>query len=205
MKIGFPERGRSGRSILLVKNWEFDFEDNVLFMNANLTIERGEKIAIIGPNRCGKNTLLKLIMVLETIEEVAEDWRIDDIRGLLGHCNFKSDMLDHKVSLLSGSEKVFLNGIFDHYFNACHSRCTNQDFLDLFKFQDKLYAQSRSVFSTFNPWSSLFLFGPPSFYSEGEERLPAAMVVREEVDGDYKKSEGGRSLEIEHDERREKA
>ncbi|KAK4259303.1 hypothetical protein QN277_005647 [Acacia crassicarpa] len=43
--------------------------------------------------------------VLETIEEVAGDWRIDDIRGLLGHCNFKSDMLDRKVSLLSGSEK----------------------------------------------------------------------------------------------------
>lgn len=37
----------------------------VLFNRANLTIERGEKIAIIGPNGCGKSTLLKLIMGLE--------------------------------------------------------------------------------------------------------------------------------------------
>lgn len=44
--------------------------------------------------------------MLETVEEAAEDWRIDDIKGLLGRCNFKSDMLDRKVSLLSGGEKV---------------------------------------------------------------------------------------------------
>ena len=37
----------------------------VLFNKANLTIERGEKIAIIGSNGCGKNALLKMIMGLE--------------------------------------------------------------------------------------------------------------------------------------------
>jgi ATPase subunit of ABC transporter with duplicated ATPase domains len=47
--------------------------------------------------------------VLETVAEVAEDWRLDDIKGLLGRCNFKADMLDRKVSLLSGGEKVILN------------------------------------------------------------------------------------------------
>lgn len=36
-----------------------------LFNKANLIIEKGEKIAIIGPNGCGKSTLLKLIMGLE--------------------------------------------------------------------------------------------------------------------------------------------
>ncbi|XP_030946326.1 ABC transporter F family member 5-like [Quercus lobata] len=44
--------------------------------------------------------------VLETVVEAAEDWRSDDIKGLLGRCNFKADMLDRKVSLLSGGEKV---------------------------------------------------------------------------------------------------
>ncbi|XVE83240.1 hypothetical protein DITRI_Ditri16bG0071900 [Diplodiscus trichospermus] len=143
MKIRFPERGRSGRSVVTIKNLEFGYEDELLFKRANLTIERGEKIAIIGPNGCGKSTLLKLIMglekpkggevllgehnvlpnyfeqnqaealdldktVLQTVEEVAEDWRIDDIKGLLGRCNFKADMLDRKVSLLSGGEKARL-------------------------------------------------------------------------------------------------
>lgn len=44
--------------------------------------------------------------VLETVAEAAEDWRLDDIKGLLGRCNFKADMLDRKVSFLSGGEKV---------------------------------------------------------------------------------------------------
>ena len=44
--------------------------------------------------------------MLETVAEVAEDWRLDDIKGLLGRCNFKADMLDRKVSFLSGGEKV---------------------------------------------------------------------------------------------------
>ncbi|XP_052190177.1 ABC transporter F family member 5-like [Diospyros lotus] len=143
MKIRFPERGRSGRSVVTIKNLEFSYEDEILFKKANITIERGEKIAIIGPNGCGKSTLLKLIMgiekstggkvllgehnvlpnyfeqnqaealdldktVLETVAEVANDWRIDDVKGLLGRCNFKADMLDRKVSLLSGGEKARL-------------------------------------------------------------------------------------------------
>lgn len=143
MKIRFPERGRSGRSVVTIKNLQFGYEDKVLFNKANLNIQRGEKIAIIGPNGCGKSTLLKLIMglekpragevllgehsvlpnyfeqnqaealdldktVLETVEEAAEDWRLDDIKGLLGRCNFKADMLDRKVSLLSGGEKARL-------------------------------------------------------------------------------------------------
>ncbi|KAG1334489.1 ABC transporter F family member 2 [Cocos nucifera] len=143
MKIRFPERGRSGRTVLMMKNLQFGYGDEVLFDKANLLVQRGEKIAIIGPNGCGKSTLLKLIMglekptggevtigehnvlpnyfeqnqaealdlektVLETVEEAAEDWRIDDIKGLLGRCNFKADMLDRKVSLLSGGEKARL-------------------------------------------------------------------------------------------------
>lgn len=55
--------------------------------------------------------------MLETVAEVAEDWRIDDIKGLLGRCNFKADMLDRKVSLLSGGEKVNQHGVplFNEY------------------------------------------------------------------------------------------
>ncbi|XP_073289167.1 ABC transporter F family member 5 [Primulina huaijiensis] len=143
MKIRFPECGQSGRSVVRIKNLVFGYENMVLFKNANLTIERGEKIAILGPNGCGKSTLLKLIMgmekptsgeillgdhnvlpnyfeqnqaealnlhktVLESVAEVAREWRLDDIKGLLGRYNFKADMLEQKVSFLSGGEKARL-------------------------------------------------------------------------------------------------
>lgn len=36
-----------------------------MFNKANLLVERGEKLAIIGPNGCGKSTLLRMIMGTE--------------------------------------------------------------------------------------------------------------------------------------------
>ncbi|CAA7034781.1 unnamed protein product [Microthlaspi erraticum] len=66
MKIRFPEPGTSGRLVLTLQNIVFGFEDDkMLYNKANLVVQRGEKIAIIGPNGCGKSTLLKLIMGLE--------------------------------------------------------------------------------------------------------------------------------------------
>uniref|UniRef100_A0ACD5WWJ0 Uncharacterized protein n=1 Tax=Avena sativa TaxID=4498 RepID=A0ACD5WWJ0_AVESA len=144
LKIRFPERGRSGRTVLAINNLKFGFGDKTLFNNANLIVERGEKIAIIGPNGCGKSTLLKLALgmekpqegevilgehnvlpnyfeqnqaevldldktVLDTVADAAEDWKIDDIKGLLGRCNFRDDMLDRKVRFLSGGEKARLS------------------------------------------------------------------------------------------------
>ncbi|XP_078172091.1 ABC transporter F family member 5-like [Carex rostrata] len=142
-KIRFPEKGRSGKNVITLKNLEFGYGENKLFEKTNLKIERGEKIAIIGPNGCGKSTLLKLIIglekpqggeillgdynvypnffeqnqaealdlektVIEIVEEAAENWRLDDIKGLLGRLNFKADMLDRKVAVLSGGEKARL-------------------------------------------------------------------------------------------------
>lgn len=44
--------------------------------------------------------------VLQTVEQAAEDWTINDIKALLGRCNFKADMVHRKVAFLSGGEKV---------------------------------------------------------------------------------------------------
>lgn len=44
--------------------------------------------------------------VLQTVEQAAEDWTVNDIKALLGRCNFKGDMVHRKVAFLSGGEKV---------------------------------------------------------------------------------------------------
>eukprot|EP00252_Welwitschia_mirabilis_P009239 TRINITY_DN2163_c0_g2_i1.p1 TRINITY_DN2163_c0_g2~~TRINITY_DN2163_c0_g2_i1.p1 ORF type:complete len:715 (-),score=157.09 TRINITY_DN2163_c0_g2_i1:210-2354(-) len=46
--------------------------------------------------------------VLQTVEEAAENWKLNDIKALLGRCNFKEDTLNRKVSVLSGGEKARL-------------------------------------------------------------------------------------------------
>lgn len=57
-----------GKRFLEVKQLKKSFEKRTLFENVNFTIQHGEKIAIVGPNGCGKTTLLKMIMGQETCE-----------------------------------------------------------------------------------------------------------------------------------------
>ncbi len=60
--FNFPECPRSGKLVLNIKNLSHSFEDKILFLDINLKISSGEKIAILGPNGSGKSTLLKIIM-----------------------------------------------------------------------------------------------------------------------------------------------
>jgi ATP-binding cassette subfamily F protein 3 len=61
----FPPAPRSGREVVICKDLTHIYEDNILFLGANLLLERGDRIAIVGPNGAGKSTLLRLIVGLE--------------------------------------------------------------------------------------------------------------------------------------------
>jgi ATP-binding cassette subfamily F protein 3 len=57
----FPEVAHSGVEVVKIKNLTHAYENKVIFLDANLHIERGDRIAILGPNGAGKSTLLRLI------------------------------------------------------------------------------------------------------------------------------------------------
>lgn len=61
----FPPAPRSGREVVAIKDLVHAYDDQILFLGANLLIERGDRIAFLGPNGCGKSTLLRLIMGME--------------------------------------------------------------------------------------------------------------------------------------------
>ena len=65
----FPPAPRSGAQVALIENMTHCYGENILFMEADLEIERGDRIAFVGPNGAGKSTLLRLIMGVETPEE----------------------------------------------------------------------------------------------------------------------------------------
>ena len=62
MHVAFPLSVQPGKWVLEMHDMGKTFGDQVLFRNINLTVGRGEKIALLGPNGVGKSTLLKRIM-----------------------------------------------------------------------------------------------------------------------------------------------
>jgi ATP-binding cassette subfamily F protein 3 len=65
----FPPAPRSGAQVAVIDNMTHSYGENILFMEADLEIERGDRIAFVGPNGAGKSTLLRLIMGVETPDE----------------------------------------------------------------------------------------------------------------------------------------
>jgi ATP-binding cassette subfamily F protein 3 len=53
----------------LIDNVTHSYGDKILFLGAELEVERGDRIAFVGPNGAGKSTLLRLVMGVETPDE----------------------------------------------------------------------------------------------------------------------------------------
>ncbi len=68
-RFHFPEPPRSGRLVAEVKDLTLSYGEQILFLGAQLEVERGDRIAFVGPNGAGKSTLLRLIMGLEQPDE----------------------------------------------------------------------------------------------------------------------------------------
>jgi len=62
MKINFPLSVQPGKWVLDMKDMGKTYGDKMLFKGVNLTVGRGEKIALLGANGTGKSTLLKRVM-----------------------------------------------------------------------------------------------------------------------------------------------
>lgn len=65
----FDGSGKQGRCILEAKNLTAGYGSRLLFKNSSFYVQRGEKVGLLGPNGCGKTTLVKLILgQMETVE-----------------------------------------------------------------------------------------------------------------------------------------
>jgi ATP-binding cassette, subfamily F, member 3 len=57
----FPSCGKSGRMAIELKHARKAYGDNVVFNDLTLHIERGDRIALVGPNGVGKSTLMRML------------------------------------------------------------------------------------------------------------------------------------------------
>ncbi|MFP1891703.1 ABC transporter ATP-binding protein [Lonsdalea quercina] len=56
------EAARSGKIVFELENASYQVGGKVLLNNFSAQVQRGDKIALVGPNGCGKTTLLKLML-----------------------------------------------------------------------------------------------------------------------------------------------
>lgn len=62
VSLHFSEAQKSGKLVIAASNICHSYESKPLIENFSVRIIRGEKIGVIGPNGCGKTTLLKILL-----------------------------------------------------------------------------------------------------------------------------------------------
>ena len=57
----FPQPARTGEMVIELAHITKAYEGTVVYQDLNLTLYRGDKVALVGPNGAGKSTLLKIL------------------------------------------------------------------------------------------------------------------------------------------------
>jgi ATP-binding cassette subfamily F protein 3 len=97
LRLKFPPSPRSGNYPVIVEEVSKSYDNHLVFRNASLTIQRGEKIAFVGKNGEGKSTMVKAIM-----GEIEHDGKLT-----LGHNAMIGYFAQNQASLLDEELTVF--------------------------------------------------------------------------------------------------
>ena len=62
MRLMVQDAERSGRLVIEAKNIALAYDNSPLITDFSTTVMRGDKIGVIGPNGCGKTTLLRILL-----------------------------------------------------------------------------------------------------------------------------------------------
>jgi ATP-binding cassette subfamily F protein 3 len=69
IQFSFPEPARSGAEVITLDHIRKSYNGNLVYGNLNLTLGRGDRVALVGPNGAGKTTLLKILAGVLAFEQ----------------------------------------------------------------------------------------------------------------------------------------
>ena len=97
LRLKFPPSPRSGQYPVVVEHLSKKYDDHVVFKDANMVIERGQKVAFVGKNGEGKSTMIKAIM-----KEIDFEGKLE-----IGHNVQVGYFAQNQAALLDGDLTVF--------------------------------------------------------------------------------------------------
>ena len=112
--INLNHGGKSGKIVIEAENLHAGFDDNVVIDDFSCRILRGDKVGIIGPNGCGKSTLIKIL----TGENKATSGHVKIGTGLqIAYLDQHRSEIRDDLSVqdnVSGNNEITINGQTKH-------------------------------------------------------------------------------------------
>ncbi|WGE42541.1 ABC transporter ATP-binding protein [Actinobacillus equuli] len=114
-KIQIDQTTRSGKIVFEVENASYEIEGKTLLKNFTTTIQRGDKIALVGPNGCGKTTFIKLL--LGELQPTSGSIRCGTKLEVAYFDQYRADLDPEKTvmdNVADGKQDVEVNGVKRH-------------------------------------------------------------------------------------------
>jgi ATPase subunit of ABC transporter with duplicated ATPase domains len=97
-KFRFEQKRPSGKQVVEFKGISKLYGENIVLDGVDLTVRRGDRVAIIGPNGIGKSTLLKVMMGEIAADEGSVEWGYETHPGYVAQ--------DHKEQIGSAKQSL---------------------------------------------------------------------------------------------------
>lgn len=114
-KLQLDTSSRSGKIVFEMEDVSYEIAGKTLLKNFSTTILRGDKIALVGPNGCGKTTFIKLL--LGEIQPTSGKIRCGTKLEIAYFDQYRADLDPEKTvmdNVADGKQDIEVNGIKRH-------------------------------------------------------------------------------------------
>lgn len=114
-KLQLDTSSRSGKIVFEMENVSYEVAGKTLLKDFSTTILRGDKIALVGPNGCGKTTFIKLL--LGEIQPTAGKIRCGTKLDIAYFDQYRADLDPEKTvmdNVADGKQDIEVNGVKRH-------------------------------------------------------------------------------------------